>query len=125
MNYAVPLRLQVRCMSQDNKSHLNAQLVKLGDMMGDGLHLEPGGKWISREYRLIAKALGLTVAPQRRSNSAAINEKMAERVKEVACQRCGAALKQVRAGSMRAECHNCGARYQLLKTVKRSAKVAV
>jgi len=38
-------------MGSDNNEHLLAQLVKLGDMMGDGLHNEPDGKWIEREYR--------------------------------------------------------------------------
>ena len=29
-----------------SKDLLGDRLVHLGDMMGDGLHLEPGGKWI-------------------------------------------------------------------------------
>ena len=29
-----------------DKDLLEDRLVRLGDMMGDGLHLEPGGKWI-------------------------------------------------------------------------------
>lgn len=35
---------------EDNKK-LHEQLIKLGDMMGDGLHHEDGGKWIEREYK--------------------------------------------------------------------------
>lgn len=50
-----------------DKDFLHRQLVKLGDMMGDGLHKEPDGKWISREYAKIAKQLGY--APPRRNNS--------------------------------------------------------
>lgn len=45
-------------MATDNDFLLN-QLVKLGDMMGDGLHHEPDGKWIEKEYRKIAKQLGI------------------------------------------------------------------
>ena len=26
-------------------------------MMGDGLHIEPGGKWITKEYNKLAKIL--------------------------------------------------------------------
>lgn len=36
---------------------LYGQLIKLGDMMGDGLHNEPGGEWISKEYRQIVHVL--------------------------------------------------------------------
>lgn len=42
-------------MGEATKAHLHRQLVKLGDMMGDGLHLEPDGKWISKEYKQGAK----------------------------------------------------------------------
>lgn len=109
-------------MDQETRTHLSAQLVKLGDMMGDGLHLEPGGKWIARDYQRVAKALGLAVGPRRRNNSAAINEKMVDRVKEITCQRCSGALKQIRSGSMRAQCVQCGAKFQLLKMTRTTTK---
>ena len=38
-------------------AYLYRQLVKLGDMMGDGLHHEPDGKWIEKEYNKICKVL--------------------------------------------------------------------
>lgn len=38
-------------LSKEVEDRLYGQLVKLGDMMGDGLHHEPGGKWISRDYK--------------------------------------------------------------------------
>ena len=69
------------------------QLIKLGDMIGDGLHLEPDGKWISREYRQVAKALGYPVSPSRKSNIAGINKAMEEALKTAKCQ-CGGKLKQ-------------------------------
>ena len=37
---------------------LEDRLVRLGDMMSDGLHLEPNGKWIEREYKKTLKACG-------------------------------------------------------------------
>jgi hypothetical protein len=41
----------------DERARLHKDLVKLGDMIADGEHLEKGGKWISREYRKISKIL--------------------------------------------------------------------
>ncbi|PSW53038.1 hypothetical protein C0W50_19715 [Photobacterium leiognathi subsp. mandapamensis] len=93
-----------------DNSFLRRQLVKLGDMMGDGAHLEPDGKWISVEYRRTLKALG--IAPPRRNNSAAINEAMKSALAQSSCNKCDGSLKQTRSGSYRAQCQSCGAKYQ-------------
>jgi len=98
------------------REFLHSQLVKLGDMMGDGLHHEPDGEWISEEYRKICVALGYT-KPKKR-DIFAVNEKMAERVKAVSCKKCGGELSQTRSGSMRAKCKNCGSKFQLLRRSK-------
>ena len=103
-------------MGRDNhKDFLHRQLIRLGDMMGDGLHHEPDGKWIEREYAQTAKALGY--GPPRKNNSVAINERMKTRVTEVKCQKsgCGGELKQTRSGSKRGICSKCSAKYQLMK----------
>ena len=100
-----------------DKDFLHRQLVKLGDMMADGLHYEPGGKWIEKEYGKILRALGYD-APIRKNNSKNINELMIDRVKSVKCGECSGDLKQVRSGSMVAKCINCGAKYRLLKRQK-------
>ena len=97
----------------EGKAHLHRQLVKLGDMMGDGLHLEPNGNWINAEYRRTLKALGLL--PPRKNNGDAINKAMSVRVVEVACPSCGGALKQTRSGAKRARCKLCSNLYKLLK----------
>lgn len=97
-------------MDKDTKDHLHRQLIKLGDMMGDGLHLEPGGKWISAEYRRVMRALGIS-AP-RRNNSPAINEAMSKALESALCNKCNGQLKQTRSGSMRAKCVQCEATYQ-------------
>jgi hypothetical protein len=100
--------------AQAEQRHLNA-LAKLGDMMGDGLHHEPDGKWISKEYTKICKALGyIPKAKRNPARAKAINEAMAKRVLDVKCGKCGLELKQTRAGSKRAECIN-GHKWQLLK----------
>lgn len=109
-------------LSPETKAHLHSQLVRLGDMMGDGLHEEPGGKWISRDYNRILKALGLLPSKPRRNNGAAINAAMAEKLQSAKCQKCGGGLKQRRSGSLRADCIECGARYQFRPQKSRPAK---
>ena len=41
----------------NGNEHLWRQFEKLGEMMGDGLHHEADGKWISVEYKKLAKIL--------------------------------------------------------------------
>lgn len=97
----------------EDKDFLHRQLIKLGDMMGDGLHHEPDGKWISKEYKRILKALG--IGPKRKNHSDVINKAMIERVKIVKCRNCQGKLCQTRSGSMRAQYTDCNARFQLLQ----------
>lgn len=106
-------------LSEEAKRSLGDQLIKLGDMMGDGAHLEPDGKWIEQDYRRVARALGYT--PARANNNAAINTRMLQRVAEQKCLSCGGTLKQTRSGSMKARCVSCKAGFTLL-TVKRVKK---
>lgn len=40
----------------DNE-RLHNQLIRLGDMLGDGLHHESDGAWIPGGYRRVSKAL--------------------------------------------------------------------
>lgn len=101
-------------MDAASKDRLSAQLVKLGDMMGDGMHHEPDGKWIEREYRAVAKALGLL--PKRKSNAEAINKALADALTKAACSKCGGQLKQTKSGALRAACVSCGARFQFKRT---------
>ncbi len=99
-------------MATTDTDYLHRQLIKLGDMMGDGLHLEPDGKWISKEYKRVAKALGY--GPKRRNNSERINQAMVKRVADVNCGHCGGPLRQTKSGSKRAVCDK-GHKWQLLK----------
>lgn len=102
-------------LSKETRDQLHKDLIKLGDMMGDGLHYEPDGKWISKEYRRVAKALGYIKPTKKQNNTVKINEAMIKRLKEVKCPNCKQDLKQTRSGSMKAECTRCGSRYKLLK----------
>jgi hypothetical protein len=101
--------------SKETEARLHHQLVKLGDMMGDGLHHEPDGKWINKEYRQTLKALGMLPKTKKANNSEAINARMIERVNDVPCGKCQSKLKQTRSGSKRAICISCGGKWQLLK----------
>lgn len=106
-------------MDAASKDRLNAQLVKLGDMMGDGMHLEPGGKWIEKEYRVVATALGLIPKRKRKSNAEAINKGVAEALKKAVCLKCGGQLKQTKSGALRAACMACGTRFQFSRASRR------
>jgi ribosomal protein L37AE/L43A len=102
-------------MEESTRKHLSDQLIKLGDMMGEGLHLESDGKWISKEYKRVAKALGYIPKEDRSLRISSINDVMKKRVHDVSCLACEGELKQTRSGSKRANCQNCGWVWQLLK----------
>jgi hypothetical protein len=102
------------------EAKLHRDLVRLGDMMGDGMHLEPGGSWIAADYRRVARALGY--GPKRSNTAEAINAAMAERLKVTPCPNCSGTLKQTRSGSKRAACSACQQRYQFKSAPKRKAR---
>lgn len=95
-----------------NKDLLEDRLVHLGDMMGEGLHREPGGKWIEREYKKTLKSLGLLEPTKRKNNSDKIDEFMIKRLKEVKCT-CGSELIQSRSGSFIGKCSKCEKKFIL------------
>lgn len=83
------------------------QFIKLGDMMGDGLHHEE--PWIAKEYKKLAKILipGLKETEKKRrvNKNESINLQVAEKLKTDKCN-CGCDLKQVRSGSKVVQCVN-------------------
>ena len=103
----------------DDKAYLYERLIKLGDMMGSGLHLEPDGKWIEKEYRQTMRLLGVKHHVKKREQHATsqIDEFMKKRCIDVACE-CGGALKQTRKGAFTAKCTNCGRKYKLGKRIR-------
>lgn len=93
-------------MAATGNEHLLDQLVKLGDMMGDGLHYEE--PWIAREYEKIARRLYPDVYRERQQKkNKAINARMTELLSRKKCV-CGGALKQTRSGSTKCKCPDCG-----------------
>lgn len=103
-------------MTETENASLYAQLIKLGDMMGDGLHHEPGGKWIEKEYGKILRLLDLIP----KKDYTARNEKVAKWCVGKTCDKCGGGLKQTRSGSNRVICTECKTKYQL--TTKKNGK---
>ena len=98
-------------LSEEASKNLHSQLVKLGDMMGDGLHLESDGKWISAEYKRTLRALGMLP----KKNNDTLNARMCLRIEQEKCGKCGQALKQTRGEAKIAICVGCGTKWRLLK----------
>lgn len=101
-------------VERDNSFEWN-QFIKLGDMMGDGLHHEPDGKWISKEYNRLAKIL----IPEIKEIATAKRKIKADRVdgqitKLITLNKCscGGELKQSRKGSIVLYCTECNNRYK-------------
>lgn len=93
------------------------QFCRLGEMMGDGLHHEPDGKWIAKEYRKLSKLLIGDIPElkeeqkrKRKLKAANIDEQMAKILAAKKCE-CGGNLKQKRSGAKVAYCETCNTRY--------------
>ncbi len=99
-------------LTKEAKDRLYSQLVKLGDMIGDG-DQEP---WVNKEYARVLNALG--IGPKRKNRSVQINKFMKKRVIDAKCLKCSGILKQTKSGSMRGICVDCGSKYWLMKIGK-------
>jgi hypothetical protein len=88
------------------------QFCRLGEMIGDGLHNETDGKWITKEYNRLAKILIPPVRnpEQNKTKNANIDNQMSALLKEKKCD-CGGEIKQKRSGAKVAYCIDCNARY--------------
>lgn len=101
-------------MRDADNEYLHRQLVRLGDMLGDG-DCEP---WVAKEYKKVATALGYMPKKKRKApDNNAIDAAMCKRLSEVKCP-CGNELKQTRSGSMVGICTKCCKRFKLLKRGK-------
>lgn len=91
-----------------NQEHLYNQLIKLGDMMGDGLHHEE--PWIAKEYKKVMNLLHPEINQEIRKRKADnVNIQMRALLLVKKCE-CGCAFKQARSGSKIAYCRGCGRR---------------
>jgi len=102
-------------MERNNEFEWN-QFCRLGEMMGDGLHHEPDGRWIAREYKRLAKILIPDIREaetlNRKVKNARVDEQMAEFLEDKSCS-CGGKLKQSRSGSKVLYCQTCSLRYKV------------
>jgi hypothetical protein len=87
----------------------------LGEMIGDGLHNEPDGKWISKEYKALSKILipniGRKKSKYRQQMNLQIDESMKKLLEHKKCE-CGGLLVQSRSGSFVCYCEKCNQRYK-------------
>lgn len=98
-------------MEKWERDLLQRRFEHLGELMGDGEHLEKGGGWISREYRRVAHQLYPELRVKR--DTTARDNAVAEWCKTHQCKVCGGVLSQSRKGALRVVCHSCKAKYQL------------
>jgi hypothetical protein len=96
--------------------HLWRQFIRLGEMIGDGLHHEE--PWISKEYKHLAMILCPPTAEekemmklQRKNKNANIDAQMANLLKDRQCS-CGGTIKQTRSGGKTAYCERCKAKFK-------------
>ncbi len=99
---------------RENEHEWN-QFCRLGEMIGDGLHYESDGKWITKEYARLAKILIPELKEKdkakRKLKAISINEQMAKLLETKKCA-CGGNLKQKRSGTKIAYCDTCNTRYK-------------
>ncbi len=88
---------------EDERARLHKDLIKLGDMMADGLHYEDPS--ISREYRKISKALFPEMYPKKFRKP---NRKLVNSLKECNCGAKGWQWRKYNNGNVGFCCKNCG-----------------
>lgn len=98
----------------DDNEFLWSQFIHLGEMLGDG----DCDAWVGKEYKEIARQLGLIKRKPRKNNSEQIDEFMKKRITQVTCNKCNGELKQSRKGSFVGVCVNCGTKFTLGKRRK-------
>lgn len=91
------------------------QFIRLGEMLGDG----DCDDWVGKEYKRVARQLGLLKNKPHKNHSKQIDEFMEKRITQVSCSKCNGKLKQSRKGSFVGICVNCGAKFILGKRRKK------
>jgi hypothetical protein len=97
--------------SRMNRDYLHRQLIKLGDMMGDGLHHEE--PWIAKEYTKIAKILYPEMYPrkQRKPTQSAIRT-----LRQCDCGNKGWTFERHPPDGVRFSCKQCSRKSEICKT---------
>jgi hypothetical protein len=100
-------------MSEKDNKFEWSQFCRLGEMIGDGLHLEPDGKWISKEYNRLARLLMPDVyEAQRTYKKESVDKAVEEKLKQDKCPKCEGELKQTRSGCKVVKCQSCGSKFK-------------
>lgn len=87
---------------EKERDRLHQQLIKLGDMMGDGLHYEDPS--ISREYKRICKILYPDMFPRKRRKP---NQKLINTLKPCDCGQKGWTYHRHDKGTVSISCKKC------------------
>lgn len=97
------------------------RLVKLGDMLGDGLGDEPDEKWIKKEYTRILHSLPEFKELKKEARKRK-SEKIAVQMEALLTKKnctCGGSLYQKRKGTKIVYCSVCNARYKAVKKINK------
>lgn len=85
------------------RNRLHKELVKLGDMMGNGLHHEE--PWIAKEYRKVAKLLYPEMYPTKKHKP---SQQLVRTLKECDCGQKGWSFARYKNGLVGLNCKKCG-----------------
>ena len=85
------------------RDRLHQQLIKLGDMMADGLHYEDPS--ISREYRKVSKLLYPEMYPKKKRKP---SQSLIRTLKECDCGQKGWTFKRYNNETVGIRCKSCG-----------------
>lgn len=88
-----------------NREFLGDQLIKLGDMIGDGLHYEDPS--IEKEYSKIARLLYPEMYKKKREATTKVIDIQMRALLTIKKCVCGGTFKQSRSGSKVAYCLSC------------------
>lgn len=98
----------------ENDQLLWRQFERLGEMIGDGLHYESDGKWITKEYKKLSHILIPELKEEekeRRKHKANHIDEQMKSLMEIRKCNCGGTLVQKRKGTKVCYCSICDTRY--------------
>lgn len=102
---------------KNDDSHLWNQFIRLGEMIGDGLHHEE--PWISREYKKLMLILNPDIRESLKLKKVERNKSVDTSIQKLVESKncsCGGKLIQSRSGSLILNCSVCKTRYKAKKS---------